>query len=102
VDFEFLPLAAVGVAGVAIGRVLGRRRDEDRQRRSAVGATFEFAGRTAGLGAATALRAGGLAAQGVGLAAMTTAGVARSVAGMTERAVRSPGGDQAGSTNSAV
>jgi len=92
VDSDFFPLAAVGVTGILIGRLLARRSSDGA--RSPVQNVVGAAGRAVSKSTATTIRAGGLAAQGIGLAAVASSNAANALARAVEGTVRtspSPG-----------
>jgi hypothetical protein len=86
VDSDFFPLAAVGATGILIGRMLTRRSSDGA--RSPVQSVLGAAGWAVGKSTATTIRAGGLAAQGIGLAAVASGNAANSLARAVEGTMR--------------
>jgi hypothetical protein len=87
VDSDLFPLAAVGATGILIGRLLARRSGNGA--RSPVPTVVGAVGRAVGKSTATTIRAGGLAAQGIGLAAVASGNAANALARAVEGTTRS-------------
>lgn len=77
-DSDYLPLAAAGAAGVLVGRFLGRGSRQGDQPRAGV-PLMAGAGRVVGTATGALLRIAGLAAQGVGVVAVSSGSAVQEV-----------------------